>query len=268
MKRRKETPMNYIVFDLEFNQDLSSLQDTNMLKWQTDSPVQNKKGLSQYPFEIIQIGAVKLDSNLNNIATYNQYIKPVIYSNVSPFVTELTGITTEQLSEEKLFPLVYDSFIEFIGEAESVFCIWGMSDLKALYKNVDYHKLNSRQIPELFINIQPFVPKHLKLTQKNLLRLQTAVELLEIPITYEFHNALHDAYYTAEILKKIYSTSIQPRPYNPSYVFIRPKQQKKTIQYDKLIQQFEKMYAREMTDEEQDIIKLAYKMGKTRQFIE
>jgi hypothetical protein len=34
-----------------------------------------------------------------------------------------------------------------------------------------------------------------------------------------------------------------------------------------LIQQFEKMYDREMTKEEKSIIILAYKMGKTNQFL-
>lgn len=99
------------------------------------------------------------------------------------------------------------------------------------------------------------------------MRLQHAVEILNIPITYPFHDALGDAYYTAEIFKKIYNSSIQPKLYDPSYIPIRPKQQKRVIDTNKLLQQFEKMYALEITEEEKEIIKLAYKMGRTNQFL-
>ena len=44
----------------------------------------------------------------------------------------------------------------------------------------------------------------------------------------------------------------------------RPKEKIDTFS---LINQFEKMYNREMSEEEKSIIKLAYMMGKTKQFI-
>lgn len=246
--------MHYVIFDLEFNQDFSSLKGSD------------RKG-TRYPFEIIQIGAIKLDLNFDTVATFNRYVKPSIYKEISPFITGLTGITTEQLQTEESFPEVYEAYTTFIGDVDSVFCIWGMSDIKELFRNVNYHELNNKLLPKLFINLQPLVSIHLGLPSKNLLRLQYAVETLNIPITSEFHDALNDAYYTAELFKKIYNSSILPRFYDPTYVITKPRQPKKVLDVDKLIQQFEKMYAREMTEEEKDIIELAYKMGKTNQFI-
>jgi Txe/YoeB family toxin of Txe-Axe toxin-antitoxin module len=108
---------------------------------------------------------------------------------------------------------------------------------------------------------------HLKFPPKNVPRLQHAVELLNIPITYTFHNAFHDAFYTAEVFKKIYNSSIQPKHYDPSKIAIRPKHPKREIDFEKLILQFEKMYSRRMNEEEQEMIKLAYKMGRTNQFL-
>jgi inhibitor of KinA sporulation pathway (predicted exonuclease) len=253
-KMFKEIDMHYIVFDMEFNQDFSSLQDT-VKKW------------SKYPFEIIQIGAVKLDSDFIRVASFNRFVKPTIYGKVSSFITELTGITTEQLVKEQAFPEVYKHFVEFIRDPDSVFCIWGMSDIKELFKNVEYHNLDSKCLPKKYINIQPYVSKYFGLPTKNLLRLQNAVEALHIPVIYSFHNAFFDACYTAEILKKINSPSIKPCFYDPSYVPVKPRQHKREIDYDKLIQQFEKMYARKISKVEQEMIKLAYHMGKTRQFL-
>ena len=74
--------MQNIVFDLEFNQDAPSLRIF-------DRP---KKLCS---FEIIQIGALILDEKFHTIETFNRYIKPTFYGQISPFVAELTGITTK-----------------------------------------------------------------------------------------------------------------------------------------------------------------------------
>ncbi|MEL7567963.1 MAG: 3'-5' exonuclease [Dehalobacterium sp.] len=246
--------MYFIIFDLELNQDFSSLHNFDKKRF-------------GFPFEIIQIGAIKLDLKLNTVATFNRYVRPTIYTKISPFITELTGITTEQLLMEEPFPEIYKAYTEFINGTDYIFCIWGMSDIKELFRNGEDHKLNCNLLPRMYINLQPYVSKHLNLPSKHLLRLQHAVEILNIPITYKFHNAFHDAYYTCEVFKKIYSSSIQPKFYDPAGITIKPRQRKREIDFQKLIQQFDKMYARKMTAEEQEIIKLAYKMGKTNQFL-
>lgn len=244
----------FIIFDLEFNQDVSSFQNSNGIR-------------SSHPFEIIQIGAIKLDGEFNTVGTFNRYVRPTFYTKINPFVTELTGISTEQLLIEEPFPEIYKSYTQFINETDSIFCIWGMTDITQLFKNVEEHQLNEGLLPKRVINLQSHVSMQLNLAQKKLMRLQHAVEALNIPITYPFHNALYDAYYTAEIFKKIYNSSIQPKRYDPSHIPIRPRKPKTVIDIDKLLQQFEKMYARKMTEEEQEMIKLAYKMGRTNQFL-
>lgn len=246
--------MHYIIFDLEFNQDFSSLQHF-------DSPN------TRSPFEIIQIGAIKLDAHLNTLDTFDRYVKPTFYKEINAFITTLTGITTNQLLLEESFPEVYKTYTDFIGGPDSVFCIWGMSDIKELFRNAAYHQLSNALLPRMFINIQPYVSLYLNLPPKRLLRLQDAVAALHIPITDPFHNALCDAYYTAEIFKKIYHSSIKPNYYDPSYIRPRSTVRKKQIDIEGLLKQFEKMYNRSMNKEEQDIIKLAYKMGKTNQFL-
>jgi len=246
--------MYFIIFDLEFNQDVSSLQNFDRER-------------SQYPFEIIQIGAIKLDQELKTIGTFNRYVMPTFYTRINPFVTELTGITTEQLQIEEPFPAIYKAYTEFIDGPDTIFCIWGMSDIQGLIKNIEDHQLSHKLLPKMVINLQPYASMLLNRSRKNLLRLGHAVEALNIPITYAFHNALHDAFYTAEVFKKIYNSSIQPISYDSYKMPMRPKHRKREIDIDKLLQQFEKMYARKMTEEEQRMIKLAYKMGRTNQFL-
>lgn len=245
--------MAFIIFDLEFNQDISSLQNF-------------ERERATYPFEIIQIGAIKLDAELNTLGTFNSYIKPTFYKEMNPFVRELTGITTEQLQNEDSFPDIYTKYIKFINKSDAIFCTWGMSDIIELFRNVEYHKLDQKLLPRRVIDLQLYVSERLNRTKKNRVSLQDAVEQLNIPITYLFHNALHDAYYTAEVFKKVYNPSIEPILYDPFHRAMRPRQPKRVIDFDQLLQQFEKMYARKISAEEQEMIKLAYKMGRTNQF--
>lgn len=65
--------MRYIVFDLEWNQGYSS-------KEESEKPL---------PFEIIEIGAVKLDENLNVIDSFHRIIKPVVYTELFKYTREL-----------------------------------------------------------------------------------------------------------------------------------------------------------------------------------
>lgn len=246
--------MDYIVFDLEFNQDFA--------------PTQKEKRVRRSYFEIIQIGAVKLNQNLESIDTFRRFVKPTIYPIINPFITELTGITTKQLEEEKTFPDVFQAFIQFTGGADSISCIWGMADLKELFRNVKYHELDQERLSKRYINLQTYASLHFNLSQKKLLKLKSTVELLNIPETYPFHDALNDAHYTAEIFKKINQDSIQPKVYDPDHPIVRPRLiRKKIIDFEKLNLQFEKMYERELTKEEREMIQLAYKMGKTGQFL-
>lgn len=230
--------MYYIVFDMEFN-----------------------KG------EIIQIGAYRLDEDFNILATFNRYIKPSIYEEIEPRITEMTQITTEQLQNEASFPEVYKDFVAFTMGTDSVFCTWSMIDLKVLFRNAKHFQVDTNLLPSHFINIQPFASLYLNQSRKKLLGLEAVTMALDITVNDVFHNALHDAYYTTMIFKKIYTPSMVPQKYDPNHKKEQPRQKKRVIDFDGLIKQFEKMHAREMSIEEADIIKLAFKMGYTHQFI-
>ena len=67
--------MNYIVCDLEFNQKYipSNTTDKNNNE-SIDST------MKQLPFEIIQIGAVKINENLEITSNFNELIRPIVYT--------------------------------------------------------------------------------------------------------------------------------------------------------------------------------------------
>lgn len=246
--------MNYIVFDLEYNQHFNYHNE-------------NKKNFykNKCPFEIIQIGAIKLDNKFNTIGTFDKLVKPVLYKRIHPYVKKITGITKDQLSKEKYFPEIYAEFVDFISPGEGVFCIWGGSDMKELFSNIHYHKLDDSLVFKKYIDIQSYATNYLNYKKGNNVGLSTAVEMLDIPQKIEFHDAFNDAYYTAEILKLLYNDKIKTETYNHQKPF-RQKVVKPKVDTARLLKQFEKMLDRNLTNEEKEIIKLAYFMGKTNQF--
>ncbi|MPN48191.1 hypothetical protein SDC9_195796 [bioreactor metagenome] len=68
---------------------------------------------------------------------------------------------------------------------------------------------------------------------------------------------------------RIQNPSIVPDVY--IYTTVKPstveRYSKKVVDYDKLFQEFRKILNRDLSAEEEKIIDLAYKMGKTNQFL-
>lgn len=243
--------MNYIVFDLEFNQSSETFERKD-----------NKPALT---FEIIQIGAIKLDKKLETIDTLNSFIKPEVYTSINPYVEKITGISLDSLINAQTFKDVFHDFINFCDK-DSILCVWGLSDIKELYRNILYHNLDVSLIPKLYINIQKHTCSYFNFKKGINIGLASATEILNIKVIDKFHDAFNDALYTSEVFKKIYSKDIVPKKYIFNKVATRTLSQRSKLDTIALFKQFEKMFSRELSSEEKSMIELAYKMGKTNQF--
>lgn len=263
--------MNYIIFDLEFNQmytKKSTYTNTDILeKKHNDQKYSHENDkTSEMPFEIIQIGALKLNENFETIGTFNSFVKPTLYKEIHPFIQELTSITTEMVCNENPFPDIYEDFITFIGNDDFTMVVWGADDIKQLIKNIRFHKLSLHNNIKKYIDIQNIASKKFNTPNGNRLGLKSAVRLLNIPCENEFHNALNDAIYTAHVFRNVFNKNIKPTIYSDTN---HKKDLSASLKVDteKLISQFEKIFNRKMTKEEKCIIRIAYNMGKTHQFL-
>ena len=246
--------MNYIVFDLEFNQAFD---------FKTGS---YSKSNPECPFEIIQIGAVKLNSNFDTIGEFNCYIKPVIYKRLHPYVEKITGITQEIMENGINFNSAYEEFSTFVSK-DDILCSWGGDDVKALFRNIRYHKLSSSAMPDKYMNIQSFATTYLKYEPGKAIGLKNAVELLELQIESDFHNALNDAMYTAEIFKIVRPEILITEKFKPSDIKCKKTSpSKKLINTKGLFKYFSQSLDRELTAEEKAIIRTAYKFGRNNTY--
>lgn len=180
--------MHYIVVDLEWNQPTSF-----------DSSVYRRVG-NRLIFEMIQIGAVKLDDRLQLVDEKSILIRPQEYVRIHPRIRRMTGLGAEELADALIFQDAMADFLSWCGE-DAVLLTWGCDDISVWQQNLDYWKMPVQMPP--FYDLQRFFSDIRQIKERK--SLQGAMELLDIQQEAErsFHNALHDAYYTARVFQQV-----------------------------------------------------------------
>lgn len=175
--------MDYIIFDLEWNRYA-------------------KKVKPKCPDEIIQIGAVKYDRELNYVGSYSCLIRPSLYNKIEPMVQEITGITIDMLNEKGVpFSKAFKGFREFMGH-DFVLMSWGMQDASILRENCVYYNRDiSLSWLKRFVDLQGYVAGDKRIeSEQNQPGLKNAVKSLGIEYDEKtLHNALVDATLSGEV---------------------------------------------------------------------
>lgn len=175
--------MNYIVLDLEWNQS-----DTG-----------KEPGAKELPFEIVDIGAVKLNAKREFTDSYNQLIKPSVYHHMHKFTGDLIHLRMKDLEKGRPFREAAEKFLSWCGE-DYIFCTWGPLDLYELQRNMHYYKMPPLgTAPIRFLDIQKLFSIAYE-DRKSRRSLESAVDFLNMEKDIPFHRAYSDAYYTAKIL--------------------------------------------------------------------
>lgn len=173
----------FIVLDLEWNQ----------------SPGGKDGSMDRLPFEIIEIGAVKLNESLQIVSEFHRLIRPRVYRQMHYKISEVTHMSIEELdSEGELFDRAMADFVEWCG-SDYRFCTWGSMDLTELQRNMVYHGLDIPfAYPLFYYDLQKIYG--LIRGDKRKESLDAAVEELGLKEDRPFHRALDDAYYTGKVM--------------------------------------------------------------------
>lgn len=164
--------MNYIIFDLEWNQCGSECEIIT-------EPV-------CLPGEIIEIGAVKLNDAFEKTDELRLYIKPQHYTKLHRKIVTLTGIRDKLLAEQGLpFPQAFEKFMAFCGEEYS-FMTWSRSDLPILVDNMLLHGIDVSNLPDTYDLQRIFSREIMRFSRK--MALDDALKILN-----EKGDTAHDA---------------------------------------------------------------------------
>ena len=182
--------MQYIVLDLEWNQPISY-----------HSPAFRSVG-GKLLFEMIQIGAVKVDESFQVVDSFSQLIQPQHYVRLHPRISRITHITQDDLADAPDFNEAMAAFADWCGE-DYVLLTWGCDDISVLNQNMTFFKCET-QLPKFYDAQQLFGEESGNPKERK--GLKAAMEQLEIEPDEEnmpFHNAVNDAYYTALVFAKM-----------------------------------------------------------------
>lgn len=195
--------MNYIIFDMEWNQPNSA----------------KEKNPALIRGEIIQLGFFVLNERLDVLHKENILIKPVCYKSINQYVGYLTGISQDMLDSGVTFETALNRMAEFFSD-ETLLFTWGDDDIPILNENMRFHKIEM-QLPRHY-NLQRFYSLQTG-TEARQTALKTAAEHFEIDTDVQAHDALNDAYITLLVARKL---DIQKgiADYSKAIVVAKPKQ--------------------------------------------
>ncbi len=180
--------MTYIIIDLEWNQ-----------AYPGKALAESENGNKLYG-EIIQIGAVKLNSRFEIADEFKISIRPKFYKVIHHKIKQLTGIGQEELERGKDFCTAIDEFKSWCGE-DCVFLTWGPDDMRILRQNFEMYRL-SFAWAETWFNVQMIYNIQTD-SGSNQKALSTAMEHFGIVADRPMHDALNDAYYTALVAGRL-----------------------------------------------------------------
>lgn len=188
--------MEYIVFDMEWNQ--GTPQTT----------------VAKIPFEIVEIGAVRLNAALGVVDCFQVLVSPVVYDVIDYQIHKVMPLTMKELRRDGVpFPEAVQRFFEWCGEPGKYrFCTWGNSDITQLQRNMEYFELSfPLKTPVRYYDIQQWFDR--SCTDNGTSRctaLEDAVAYFEIPCDEKFHRASDDARYTAAVMQKLDVNELKP----------------------------------------------------------
>lgn len=178
--------MYYIIMDLEWNNSYV-------------------KSTQKFINEIIEIGAVKLNSKLETVDTFSELIKPVISKKLRSRIKNLTHITNDDIKGGKPFSAVMADFENWVGE-DAVIMTWGDTDIRTLLSNYKmFLKKSSIGFIKKYVDLQKYCQCFIDMENVQQAGLSYAAQCLEIDTeSFPHHRALDDSLLSAECLKKVF----------------------------------------------------------------
>ena len=164
------------------------------------------KSAQRFVNEIIEVGAVKLDENLNMVGTFSEIIKPVLSKKLRSRIKNLTHISNDDIKAGKPFSTVISDFEKWVGD-DAVVLSWGDTDIRTLLTNMKCF-LNKEDINFIrkYADLQSYCQCFINMENIQQAGLSYAAECLQIDAEkFPHHRALDDSLLSAECLKKTFN---------------------------------------------------------------
>ena len=193
--------MNYIVFDLEWNQ----------------SNTGKEPEVKDLPFEIIDFGAIRMSEDRVMIGEFNELVKPKVYHQMHYITSKIIHLHMQDLQRGIPFTEAMSNFLDFCGD-DYIFCTWGTLDIFELQRNMKFFGMEPiTDGPLKYLDLQKLYSRAFE-DGKIRRNLEYAVDALNIEKDIPFHRAFSDAYYTAKVMERLPEEVLQYVSFDTFYL--------------------------------------------------
>lgn len=183
--------MHYVIMDLEWNNSY------------------NKK-LKAFFNEILEIGAVMVDDDLEVEDTFSVLVKTQLSRKLSGRVKDLTHISNEDMYGGISFKKAVSDFSKWLGDRDCVFMSWGNCDLRVMLDNLKFFcDIDGIPFISKYMDLQKYCQSYLKLSNAQQIGLSAAATLFGIDVSeFSTHRALEDSLLSLRCLKKSFDADL------------------------------------------------------------
>ena len=180
--------MYYVIMDLEWNNSY------------------NKK-LKSFFNEIIEIGAVMIDEDLDVVDTFSVLIKSQLSTKLSGRVKNLTHISNEDMYGGISISKAISDFSKWVEGNDCVFMSWGNGDIRVMLDNLHFFcDIDGIPFISKYADLQKYCQTQLKLSNSQQIGLSAAATLFGIDVSeYSTHRALDDSLLSWRCFRKCYN---------------------------------------------------------------
>ena len=180
--------MYYVIMDLEWNNSY------------------NKK-LKSFFNEIIEIGAVMIDEDLDVVDTFSVLIKSQLSTKLSGRVKNLTHISNEDMYGGISISKAISDFSKWVEGNDCVFMSWGNGDIRVMLDNLHFFcDIDGIPFISKYADLQKYCQTQLKLSHSQQIGLSAVATLFGIDVSeYSTHRALDDSLLSWRCFRKCYN---------------------------------------------------------------
>lgn len=161
----------------------------------------DKGTIPQMEMETIQIGAVLASRSGEEMGAWSSHVRPIRHAQLTPFCTQLTGISQIDVDTADTFPHVIERLAKWVSDccpAVDCWASWGAYDRHQLQQDLAFHGL-PWCLPPTHLNMKAVFAKTFRLKKRP--ALSTALSLVGMEFLGTPHNALDDARSAARLIR-------------------------------------------------------------------
>ena len=156
--------------------------------------------------EIIEIGAVMLDEEGKETASFKEYVKPAYAAEIPGNIVKLTGIQYGMLREAAPFGAVLQRFVGWCGEPDYTIFSWSDNDLLQILQETALKGIrDTPQMTYMYHHWKDFQQEYCSLfPMEHVMSLEKALNYCGLEFRGRAHDGLNDARATADLYLAIH----------------------------------------------------------------